>query len=84
MKAASSPMVVKTPISGVGDDAFYSTMRTGWTTLTVKKGDTYFVVRRVRRSGSGEAEGDREDTRGAGGRQDVGMAAARWNGAWRR
>jgi hypothetical protein len=44
LKAASSPVVVKTPISGVGDDAFYNTMGP-MTTLTVKKGATYFVVR---------------------------------------
>lgn len=44
MKAGRSPVVTKTPVSGVGDDAFYSTMGPT-TTLTVKKGDTYFVVR---------------------------------------
>jgi hypothetical protein len=44
MKAGRSPVVVKTSVSGVGDDAFYSTMGPT-TTLTVKKGDTYFVVR---------------------------------------
>ena len=44
LKSANLPMVVKTPISGVGDDAFYTTAA-GWTTLTVKKGDAYFVVR---------------------------------------
>jgi hypothetical protein len=44
MKAGRSPVVTKTPVSGVGEDAFYSTMGS-MTTLTVKKGDTYFVVR---------------------------------------
>ena len=44
LKAASQPMVVKTPISGVGDDAFYQSAGT-WTTLTVQKGATYFIVR---------------------------------------
>lgn len=44
LRAASSPVVVKTPISGVGDDAFYNTMGP-MTTLTVKRGTTYFVVR---------------------------------------
>jgi len=44
MKTGRSPVVTKTPVSGVGEDAFYSTMGPT-TTLTVKKGDTYFVVR---------------------------------------
>jgi hypothetical protein len=44
MKAGHSPVVSKTSVSGVGEDAYYSTMGPT-TTLTVKKGDTYFVVR---------------------------------------
>jgi hypothetical protein len=44
LKAASSPVVQKTIITGVGDDAFYKTMGP-MITLTVKKGNTYFVMR---------------------------------------
>jgi hypothetical protein len=44
LKDANSPMIVKTTISGVGDDAFFKSLG-AWTTLTVKKGDAYFVVR---------------------------------------
>jgi hypothetical protein len=44
LKAANSTMLVKTSISGVGDDAFYQSAG-AWTTLTVKKGDAYFIVR---------------------------------------
>jgi hypothetical protein len=44
LKAGQSPAIVKTSISGVGDDAFYSSLGP-MTTLTVKKGDTYFIVR---------------------------------------
>lgn len=44
LKAASSPVVQKTIITGVGDDAFYKTLG-AMTTLTVKKGKTYFVMR---------------------------------------
>ena len=43
-KAASSPGIVTTPLSGVGDDAFYKEAA-GFTTLTVKKSNTAFVVR---------------------------------------
>ncbi|MGH7523259.1 MAG: hypothetical protein ACREK8_03045 [Gemmatimonadales bacterium] len=44
LKAASSPVVQKTMVSGIGDDAFYKTMGP-MITLTVKKGGTYFVMR---------------------------------------
>ncbi|HEY3935763.1 MAG TPA: hypothetical protein VGL65_14210 [Gemmatimonadales bacterium] len=44
MKAAKSPMIVNTAISGVGDDAYYKTLGVT-STLTVKKGNTVFVVR---------------------------------------
>ena len=43
MKAASSPGIVKTPLAGVGDDAFYKSLGT-FTTLTVKKGHVMFVM----------------------------------------
>jgi hypothetical protein len=44
MKSASSPMIVKTPLSGVGDDAFFKVLGP-IVTLTVKKGNVAFVVR---------------------------------------
>ena len=43
LKAASSPAVQKSAMSGVGDDAFYSTLGP-MTTLTVQKGNTAFVM----------------------------------------
>ena len=38
------PNITRTPVTGLGDDAFYSTVGT-LTTLTVKKGAVAFVVR---------------------------------------
>lgn len=40
----NSPSLVKTPASGVGDDAVFNTVGIVTATLTVKKGDTYFEV----------------------------------------
>jgi hypothetical protein len=40
----SSPNLVKTPVTGIGDDAVYVTVTNVTTTLTVKKGDVYFEV----------------------------------------
>lgn len=40
----NSRNVVKTPASGVGDDAVFNTIGIVTATLTVKKGDTYFEV----------------------------------------
>lgn len=39
-----SPTLVKTPVSGVGDDAVFNAIGAAALTLTVKKGDTYFEV----------------------------------------
>jgi len=39
-----SPNVVKTPASGIGDDAVYATVANVTSTLTVKKGDVYFEL----------------------------------------
>jgi hypothetical protein len=40
----TSPNIVKTPASGIGDDAVYVTVTNVTTTLTVKKGDAYFEL----------------------------------------
>jgi len=40
----NSRTLVKTPVSGVGDDAVFNTVGIVTVTLTVKKGDTYFEV----------------------------------------
>jgi len=42
--ASSSANVVKTTVSGIGDDAVYVTVTGVTTTLTVKKGDVYFEI----------------------------------------
>ncbi len=41
---SSSTHTVKTPASGIGDDAVYVTITGVTSTLTVKKGDVYFEV----------------------------------------
>jgi hypothetical protein len=41
---APLPNVTKTPVSGIGDDALYSTIGT-FTTLSVKKGGAVFLVK---------------------------------------
>jgi len=41
---SSSTNLVKTPVSGVGDDAVFNTIGGVTATLTVKKADTYFEV----------------------------------------
>lgn len=40
----TSKTLVKTPVSGVGDDAVFNTIGTVTVTLTVKKADNYFEV----------------------------------------
>ena len=40
----NSRTLVKTPVSGVGDDAVFNAVGIVTVTLTVKKGDTYFEV----------------------------------------
>ena len=40
----TSPNVVKTPVSGVGDDAVYNTVTNVTATLQVKKSETFFEV----------------------------------------
>lgn len=40
----TSATLVKTTVSGVGDDAVFNTVGVVTATLTVKKGDTYFEV----------------------------------------
>ncbi len=40
----TSPNTVKTPASGIGDDAVYVTITNVTTTLTVRKGDAYFEL----------------------------------------
>jgi hypothetical protein len=41
---STSANVVKTPVSGVGDDAVFNTVGNVTATLTVKKSETYFEV----------------------------------------
>jgi hypothetical protein len=43
-KPSTSPTLVKTAAPGVGDDAVFNTIGVATTTLTVKKGDSYFEV----------------------------------------
>jgi hypothetical protein len=41
---STSANLVKTPVSGIGDDAVFNTVGSVTATLTVKKADTYFEV----------------------------------------
>ena len=43
-KPSASANLVKTPVSGVGDDAVFNTIGAITATLHVKKGDTYFEL----------------------------------------
>ena len=43
-KPSTSPTLVKTAVTGVGDDAVFNTIGVVTTTLTVKTGDAYFEV----------------------------------------
>jgi hypothetical protein len=43
MKAMQLPHVVKSGVTGIGDDAFYATVST-FTSLSVKKGSTVFII----------------------------------------
>lgn len=43
-KPVTSANLVKTPLSGVGDDAVYNTVTNVTATLHVKKADTYFEI----------------------------------------
>ena len=43
-KPSTSPTLVKTAVTGVGDDAVFNTIGVVTTTLTVKTGDVYFEV----------------------------------------
>lgn len=38
------PNITKTPVPGVGDDAYFTTLRTAGTTLSVRKGQAAFEV----------------------------------------
>jgi hypothetical protein len=45
LKTRIHPGIAHTPVAGVGDDAFYLSMGTTISNLTVKKGNQAFVVR---------------------------------------